>query len=289
MGSLQRFIEDRKKEMLKNRTINYALQVIRHLLNQAASEWLDEEGIPWLERPPKINLLPEHDKRAPRPLSWDEQDRLFAELPALLKEMALFAVNTGCRDQEICQLEWAWEIKIPELNTSVFELPGYYQSSDGNAIKCTKNGESRLVILNDVAKAVVERQRNKHKRFVFAHCYRGIWRSMYAMNTNGWKAARVRTELTDVRVHDLRHTFGRRLRAVGVSYEDRQDLLGHKSSRMTTHYSNAEIKNLIDAANTVCQKQVSTPTLRVIQGRALGSAKLPQVGFGEIGQKPAKP
>jgi integrase len=26
----------------------------------------------------------------------------------------------------------------------------------------------------------------------------------------------------DVRVHDLRHTFGRRLRAAGVSFEDRQ-------------------------------------------------------------------
>jgi integrase len=38
-----------------------------------------------------------------------------------------------------------------------------------------------------------------------------------------------------VRVHDLKHTFGRRLRAAGVSFEDRQDLLGHKSGRITTH------------------------------------------------------
>jgi integrase len=30
-----------------------------------------------------------------------------------------------------------------------------------------------------------------------------------------------------VRVHDLKHTFGRRLRAAEVSFEDRQDLLGH--------------------------------------------------------------
>ena len=27
--------------------------------------------------------------------------------------MALFAVNIGCRDQEVCQLRWDWEIKIP--------------------------------------------------------------------------------------------------------------------------------------------------------------------------------
>jgi len=40
-------------------------------------------------------------------------------------------------------------------------------------------------------------------------------------------------------VHDLKHTFGRRLRAAGVSFEDRQDLLGHRSGRITTHYSAA--------------------------------------------------
>jgi len=34
-----------------------------------------------------------------------------------------------------------------------------------------------------------------------------------------------------IRVHDLRHTFGRRLRAAGAQFEDRQDLLGHKSIR----------------------------------------------------------
>ena len=33
-----------------------------------------------------------------------------------------------------------------------------------------------------------------------------------------------------VRVHDLKHTFGRRLRAAGVSFEDRQDLLGQERS-----------------------------------------------------------
>jgi integrase len=53
-------------------------------------------------------------------------------------------------------------------------------------------------------------------------------------------------------VHDLKHTFGRRLRAAGVSFEDRQDLLGHKSGRITTHYSQAELSNLIAAAEKAC-------------------------------------
>ena len=34
--------------------------------------------------------------------------------------MALFAVNTGCRVGEICNLQWEWEQQVPELETSVF-------------------------------------------------------------------------------------------------------------------------------------------------------------------------
>ena len=36
-----------------------------------------------------------------------------------------------------------------------------------------------------------------------------------------------------VRVHDLKHTFGRRLRAAGVSFEDRQDLLAETGGENT--------------------------------------------------------
>lgn len=53
-------------------------------------------------------------------------------------------------------------------------------------------------------------------------------------------------------VHDLKHTFGRRLRAAGVSLETRKVLLGHKNGDITTHYSAPEIQELIDAANRVC-------------------------------------
>ena len=66
-------------------------------------------------------------------------------------------------------------------------------------------------------------------------------------------------------MHDLKHTFGRRLRATGVSFEDRQNLLGHKSGRITTHYSAVELKNLYDAANMVCEQNGSYPTLVLLK------------------------
>jgi integrase len=75
------------------------------------------------------------------------------------------------------------------------------------------------------------------------------------MNARAWKEGRVRAGLSHARIHDLKHSFGRRLRAAGVSFEDRQDLLGHKSGRITTHYSAPELINLIEASNRVCQEE----------------------------------
>ncbi len=68
-----------------------------------------------------------------------------------------------------------------------------------------------------------------------------------------------------VRVHDLKHTFGRRLRAVGVSFEDRQDLLGHRSGRITMHYSSAEVQNLYNAAKKVDERQQSGIVLTMLR------------------------
>ncbi|MGB5300208.1 MAG: tyrosine-type recombinase/integrase, partial [Thiogranum sp.] len=82
--------------------------------------------------------------------------------------------------------------------------------------------------------------------------------------------ARKRAGLSLLRVHDLKHTFGRRLRAAGVSYEDRQDLLGHKSGRITTHYSAAELENLIEAANRVCgENSRKSPALVLLKQKAV--------------------
>jgi hypothetical protein len=68
IGTLQSFIEDRKKSGVKMRTINHALQVVQHILNFAAGVWLDEFGLTWVQGAPKIKLLPETDARKPFPL-----------------------------------------------------------------------------------------------------------------------------------------------------------------------------------------------------------------------------
>jgi integrase len=107
LGTLQPWIEYRRRGGKTAGTINHGLKIVRRILNLAASEWVDEQqGPTWLPAPRKIKLLPDLHKRQPYPLSWEEQTQLFAELPEYLAQMAYFAVNTGCRDQEICSLKW---------------------------------------------------------------------------------------------------------------------------------------------------------------------------------------
>jgi integrase len=252
LGTLQPWIEHRRREGRATGTINHGLKIVRRIVNLAASEWVDDQGLTWLLAAPKIKLLPDPHKRLPYPLNWEEQERLFGELPEYLAQMSLFAVNSGCRDQEVCSLRWEWELPVPQLGTSVFIVPGNH----------VKNGDERLIVLNRIAKSVMEKQRGVNSTHVFTYRDNPIGRMM----TSAWKRARVRADLQQVRVHDLKHTFGRRLRAAGVSFEDRQDLLGHRSGRITTHYSAAELTRLIEAADRICSHSATHSELVVLRG-----------------------
>lgn len=93
---------ERGKARRKGKSI---LGLVRHLLNVAACQWVDENNLTWLAAPPKIKLLKVTHATEPYPLSWDEHARLFQQLPNHLARMARFKVNTGCRDVW-CSTEW---------------------------------------------------------------------------------------------------------------------------------------------------------------------------------------
>jgi hypothetical protein len=72
-----------------------------------------------------------------------------------------------------------------------------------------------------------------------------------------------------IRVHDLKHAYGHRLRVAGVSFEDRKLLLGHKAQHVTTHYSAPEIGALIEASEKVCELESrATAAIAVMRSRA---------------------
>jgi hypothetical protein len=71
----------------------------------------------------------------------------------------------------------------------------------------------------------------------------------------------------------LKHTYLYRLRAAGVQFEDRQLLLGHKAAHVTTHYSAADIGNLIAASEKVCDLgSRKSPAIPIVRARGVWQA-----------------
>ena len=105
---------------------------------------------------------------------------------------------------------------------------------------------------------------------------------MHRMNDSAWRKARKRAAakweeihgspahpgFASFRVHDLKHTFGRRLRAADVTKEDRQVLPGHTNGSVTSDYSAAELGHLIEVANKVAATDSRGPVLTILKRRA---------------------
>lgn len=263
--ALEPFVEKRlEHDGVKQGTVNATLKWVRRVTQKAAHRWRDPAtGAPWLQTPPHIPLLPVEDARDPWPLSWEEQNQLFPHLPSWLASIALFMVNAGPRPGEVLQLRWSWERQLEE-GFSVFVLPAAY----------TKGRRERILVPNHIAQSVLEGQRGKHPDRVFP----GQDGAPLARVDRAWTQAREAAfesltadsknpsyGLASVRLHDLRHTFGRRLRAAGVPEEDRRDLLGHKGGSITTHYSMAEVQRLYEAACLAGDRQATSASTALIR------------------------
>ena len=274
-GTMQGYVHEMQLEGRKSKSVNNGLEITRRILRKAATKWRDDlTGKPWLTSLPVIENVDWKDKRDPYPISWDEQKYLIAELADHLGVAALFGLHTGCREQEVCQLRWDWEVPVTELNETIFVLPA----------SVTKNGGERIILLNGVARSVVDAQRGKHPVRVFTYT-KGTRDDRKTVPLDkvygsGWKAARERAadrseqerqELApwgfrNLRVHDLRHTFGRRLRAAGVPKETRSALLGHKTGDITTHYSAPEMRELLSAVRKISQTNLlKNPPLTLVR------------------------
>ena len=265
--SLQPFIDERLDEdEVKPSTVNRTLEVARTIMNRAARLWRTN-GKPWLATAPLIEMLDEKaTRRQPYPITWQQQANVLPRLPVHLQRMVLFALSTGARDANVCRLRWDWERQLPELGRSVFVIPPAE----------FKTNRTHVLILNDAAWSVVQECRGMHPDFVFTYRRERVknlhlapamdYKPIATMNNTAFQNARSAAGLERMRVHDLRHTFGQRLRDAGVPEEDRALLLGHAIDGMPQHYATATIARLVEMANKVKETFDRTTLLRVVNG-----------------------
>jgi integrase len=230
--------------------VKRAVRICVAVLNHAART-LRDGNKPWLSTAvPRIEAPDWRDARQPYPLTQEEQDRLIAALPDHLKGPVLFGVLTGARQDEVCELRWSWMGDVNGAPEGAFWwLPGEH----------TKNGDGRWLVCKHAARALIDTQAGKDSEYVFPSPRGG---RLYRINNTAWKRARAKTGIP-ARVHDLRHTFGRRLEAAGVPWDYRKVLLGHRIADVTAYYSGPGLLRLLQAAGQVQGKtDIPRPVLQ---------------------------
>jgi integrase len=265
--ALLQFKEDRKlgrspfKKPAMVGTIGKELTQVTTVLSKACRVWR------WL---PSVPLLqhPKGPRRIAYQFDWEEQDRLFRQLPTGWDVgAAVFAVNTGVRKEELFGLKWEHRRWVPELDI---------KNADGSVrermfvflLLETKNGKQRAVICNSIARRAVKAQQDfqeKHGKseWVFPSRWvgnlNGKVRDSGKAWDNAWRRAGLPTGPYVKRgIHCCRHVYAYRLRAAGVSQEDRNALLGHDNSSLATHYAPADLGRLLECSERVTERKVTT-------------------------------
>jgi integrase len=210
------------KEVSKG-TCNRYLALVRAILRRARDEW------EWIEKVPKVRLFKETINRE-RSLTPDQAQRLIEELPEHQREVVLFALATGLRQNNVLRLEWTQV----NLDQSHAWIQGWQ----------SKNRRPIAVPLNATALAVLRRQVGKHPTRVFT--FRG--QPLNSANTKAWQAAKARAGIEDFRWHDLRHTWATWQRQAGTPTHELQRLGGWRTSSMVERYAHLAPDHLAAAA-----------------------------------------
>jgi integrase len=235
--------------VIKSGSVAKVLSVVSTVLHYAARVLRDGPR-PWLATvPPKLVPPDWNDKRRPVQLTWEEQDKLVAELADHLVAPVLFTLYTGARQGEVVSLRWDQECKVTGMpKGSVWWIPPEIRKK--NSRKTLSDQEGRYLVCNRMARSVIDGQRGNGKDWVFPAPHGG---KMGVINNNGWKNARRRSGLV-LREHDLRHTFGARAAAAGIPWDHRKVLLGHTLSDITGHYSAPGLLRLLEEAEKITRE-----------------------------------
>jgi integrase len=227
----------RREEEASPCTINRELALMKHSFNLAVREW------EWLRENPlqKISMEKEPPGRD-RWLTCEEEQRLFSVCPQWLKEIVIFAIETGCRKEEILSLEW----RSVDLFKRVLAILG------------KKTGDRRTIPFTQKAFEVLKEKeklrtkvRSIKEDFVFTHPF-GQRVNIHTLRS-AFEDALKRAKIQGFRFHDLRHTFASRLAQMGTDPYAIQKLMGHKTFTTTqgyAHHYSESLKKAMEALDT---------------------------------------
>jgi site-specific recombinase XerD len=200
-------------------TVNRELYMLSKAFNLAVKEW------EWLKDNPVSRVQKEREhNEVDRWLTEDEERRLLGNSPDWLREIIVFALNTGLRQDELLSLEWC---RVNLQRKTII-------------IQKTKNNRPNTLPLNSIALNVLLK---KHECKV-----RSLKNDLVFSSQAGTKIGKrnlirafaqalEKAEIKDFTFHCLRHTFATRLAQNGVDIYKIAKLLNHKDLKNTQRYS----------------------------------------------------
>lgn len=210
-------------------TANIALALLRAMFNRAIDWEL------FSNKNPTANIPKYAEQSRDRFLYGDELQRFLKAVSELqsenMRDFFMMLLATGARKSNVLSMRW---IDV-NLHEGIWRVPD------------TKNGEPYQVALASPATEILERRlASKSSEWVFPAPSRS---GHLEEPKKAWAALLQTAQIENLRMHDLRRTFGSFMAAQGASLQMIGKALGHKSQEATLIYARLNLDPVRQAVN----------------------------------------
>ncbi len=220
-------------------TVNRHLALLSGVFNKALA-WKKTKANPVSG----VKKFKENNERV-RYLTEEEEVRLKAVFPEKHWSKVEIAHKTGLRRGEEFNLRWS------DVNFHSRTI----------AIRIPKSGEREYVKMNDRVMEILRSLGSRLKsEWVFPSKMGNTPLNANNFNNRVFDPALREAKISDFRWHDLRHTFGSRLAMAGVDLRTIQELMRHKTIKMTLRYTHLSPTHTLEAVNKLCLTNQTSST-----------------------------
>jgi integrase len=234
------FVTERMGKVSKG-SVRKELVTLKHLFRLACGEWklLPRAANPCLD----VTSPQVHDERSQH-LSPDQFRRVLAASPEPMKPIFALLTATGMRRSELLTCKWSY------IDSGRILLP------------TSKNDEPKEVHLNGFAQRVLK---SIHQGEPDEVLFPDVTPEAVSMAFHRVCAL---LKISDIRLHDLRHTFATWLRQNGTELDVIASQLGHRDLRMTRRYARIAAAQVHQAVAGLDAMLSAPPESKVIENPA---------------------
>jgi integrase len=217
--------------VLSRKTINDSLIPLRQILARAVQAGGVATNPARSDNPDEPLELP-YDQPEMRRLDRDQAQRYLDACSERFRPLAELLIGTGARIGEALALEWA-DLRLDTLEVTIA------RSAQRTGIGSTKTDRRRTIQIDPHLASVLREHRRASGRvggLVFPNEVGGVWDRDNIRRREHGPALKRAGLSEEVRLHDLRHTFGSLAADAGASSIYIQTQMGHREARTTARY-----------------------------------------------------